>query len=65
MREIDKLGREAFDIRWVTTGIRIAVNGTPAMTPLASIAIGSGEERTKILVPTVDFPLLQAFLEDM
>ena len=35
------------------------------MTPLASIAIGSGEERTKILVPTVDFPLLQAILEDM
>ena len=46
MRDISNMGREAFDIRLVTTGIRITDNGAPdghvtAMSPVASITIGA------------------------
>ena len=64
-----------FDIRRVSTGIRIAVNSAPAgflvaLAPLASITtIGRNsvvnEDRFKSLAPTVDFQMLQTYLEDM
>ena len=74
MRDLANLEREVFDIRRVSTGIRIAVNSAPAgflvaLAPLASITIGMNsvvnEDRFKSLAPTVDFHMFQTYLEDM
>ena len=74
MKDLANLEREVFDIRRVSTGIRIAVNSAPAgfpvaLAPLASITIGRNsvvnEDRFQSLAPTVDFHMLQTYLEDM
>ena len=46
MREFDGRQREMFDIRWVSTGIRVSVKSAPSgaspvLSQLASIAIGA------------------------
>ena len=64
MRETAKLSREAFDIRWVTTDIRISVFGTPHGMPTVMAdydRVKLGGERSQ----DVHLQLLQAHLEDM
>ena len=64
MREIARLGRDVFDIRWVSSGIRVAVNSASPGCPTTQsqqVAITIGEawvlnqERLKIFAPSVDF----------
>ena len=63
-----------FDLRCVSTGIRVSVNTAPVGLPVvkstaASITIGGNwvvnEGRFRSLAPAVDFQSLQAHLEDM
>ena len=74
MREVASLGLDAFDIRWVTTVSRVAVNSAhacfpPAMSHAVSITIGSNcgvnRERFETLASAADFELLHTHLEDM
>ena len=43
LREIDGLGRDAFDIRWVSAGIRVAVNSAPTGCPttVSQVVVGT------------------------
>ena len=67
------LQSESFDIRWVSTGIRVSVNSAPAgclhvSSQLASITIGTtwvlNRERFRMFAPNVDVEMLQTLLDD-
>ena len=74
MRDMASLGRDAFDISWVSTGIRVAANSARVVSLVAVATIGIDHdlgncvvnmERMNISAPGVDFQLLQTCLEDM
>ena len=73
MREFAGLRSETFDIRWVSTGIRVSVESAPTgclpvSSQLASITIGAtwvlSRERFKNFVPNVDVEMLQTIVDD-
>ena len=73
MRENAGLTKEQFDMRWVSTGIRVSVNGAPpgclaVLLPVASITIGAhwvlNRENLQIFAPRANVDALQTLVDD-
>ena len=73
MRDNAGLAKEQFDIRWVSTDIRVSVNSAPSgclavLSQLASITIGANQvlnrERLNSFLPRVTVDELQTILDD-
>ena len=73
MRDHAGLTKEQFDIRWVSTGIRVSVNSAPTgclavLSQIASITIGANwvmnRDRFNSFAPGVDVDELQTLLDD-
>ena len=70
MREHAGLPRNAFDIKWVNTGVRVSVKmaslgGTMVPTPIATFTIGAtwvlDPEEYRLFAPGVDVGVIQTF----
>ena len=73
MRENAGLTKEQFHMRWVSTGIRVSVNGAPpgclaVLLPVASITIGANwmlnRENLQIFAPRANVDALQTLVDD-
>ena len=73
MRDNAGLTKEMFDIRWVSTGIRVSVNSAPrdrlpVLAKIASITIGANwvlnRDRFSSFIPGIDVDLLQTLFDD-